>query len=136
MDVALKNAVSGLNASQLRLYASASNIAGVSASGRLPTSEEPRANAYAPVDVINQSQTSSVNGMGVRSEIIPREPAYNPGYDPSSPQANQSGFVAVPNVDLATELVNTKLAEAVYKANSAIIKVSDQMQKRLLDATV
>ena len=45
-------------------------------------------------------------------------PAYSAGYDPSAPLANAQGLVAVPNVDLATAVVDQIMALQSYKANA------------------
>ena len=120
-------ALSGLNSASLRLNASASNIANVSTAGSLTDPDNP---PYTPLTT--QSKALGETG-GVLTEFIPQEPAFTPAYDPDSPFADENGFIGAPNVDLATEAVNMKLAEISYKANLNTIKVVGNLFDELLD---
>ena len=60
-------------------------------------------------------------------------PAYSPGYDPSAPLANSQGLVAVPNVDLATAVVDQITALQSYKANADVFRTAEEMTKVTLD---
>jgi len=71
---------------------------------------------------------------GVSSTLRPRNPAFTPAPDPTSPDANADGLVAEPNVDLNAELIASKEAEVSYGADAAVIKTYNKMQKSLLDA--
>jgi flagellar basal-body rod protein FlgC len=43
-------------------------------------------------------------------------------YDPSNPKANAAGYIAVPQVDMATEMVGLVEAQSNYEANAAVVK--------------
>jgi flagellar basal-body rod protein FlgC len=43
-------------------------------------------------------------------------------YDPSNPKANAAGYVALPAVDMATEMVGLVEAQANYEANAAVVR--------------
>jgi flagellar basal-body rod protein FlgC len=43
-------------------------------------------------------------------------------YDPSNPKANAAGYVALPAVDMATEMVGLVEAQSNYEANAAVVK--------------
>lgn len=120
-------ALSGLNAATLRAGAAASNIANARTVGALAPSDGPE--AYAPVDVVATSQGDA----GIDAKLEARTPATYTAYDPNAAYANSDGLIAVPNVDEATEIVNLKQAALAYKANAAVIKVTDDMQRELLD---
>jgi flagellar basal-body rod protein FlgC len=119
-------ALSGLNSASQRVAAAASNIANVLTSGSLEEGGQP---PYTPVTAVSESQE---NG-GVLTNIQPRQNGFSTAYDPDSPFANAEGFIGVPNVDLATEIVNLKLAEVTYKANLSTIKTSKEMFDELMD---
>lgn len=127
---AIQTALSGLVASTKRVEASASNIANIGTAGSL----DDAGNApYAPISTVQQTQTDSQgNATGVTAENLPRENAFVPAYDPDSPFANSEGFVGVPNVNLAEEAVNLKLAEATYKANIAVLETVNELSDELL----
>jgi flagellar basal-body rod protein FlgC len=43
-------------------------------------------------------------------------------YEPSNPKADAAGYVALPAVDMATEMVSLVEAQANYEANAAVVK--------------
>lgn len=118
---AISNALSGLLAAGKKVEASASNIANVSTVGSLdPTSPDQ------PYNALTTIQTAQESG-GVTATNIPKEPGIVNAYAPDSPFANSKGLVGAPNVDLAAEAVNLKLAEISYKANLATLKTAGEM---------
>lgn len=124
-------ALSGLNAQQKRLAATASNIANVSTSGSVPT-----AGPSAPASTVYRPLTANLTSLGtggVRADITADPQGYSLSYDPSSPYANSEGMIAVPNVDLTQEIVRTMEIESAFKANLAVLKTQDEMLGELLD---
>lgn len=125
-------ALSGLNAASTRVAASASNIANAHTVGVREGTEGPE--AYTPVDVVQISiGAESGEPQGTRAEVVARDPATTPVYQPESPYADAQGLVEAPNVDYGTELINARTASLAYKANLAVIKVADEMERELLD---
>jgi flagellar basal-body rod protein FlgC len=133
MTEALKIAVSGLNDAVLRVVNVASNVVNALSTGRLPEKSAEKATSYQPQDVVTLSDSVGDNAMGVHSTLKPREPAYVTASDPKSPHANAAGLVAAPNVDLASEMIQLKMAEIAYKANAAVIRAERKNDKELLD---
>jgi len=130
MSGILTIAVSGLNNASLRIANATSNIVNASSTGALPTSPGGEATSFQPQDVV---ATPSVVG-GVTSSLQPRQPAYVAVPDPSSPNANSAGLIAAPNVSLDNEVINVQEASVAYRANLAVVNVTDEMQQKLLDA--
>ena len=54
-------------------------------------------------------------------------------YVPDHPQADEYGFLKLPNVDQASELVDMKIASYDYKANLKAIKIQNDVEQSLLD---
>jgi flagellar basal-body rod protein FlgC len=54
-------------------------------------------------------------------------------YDPSHPDANEDGFVQMPNVDLVTEMTDLVGANRSYQANTTVLNALKQMALRALD---
>ncbi len=137
MTDTLSIALSGLKAQGQKLAATASNIANVSTTGRIPDS--PRGAAGAGAVVYRPLQTTFVanvigdTGAGVRAEVSARENGYSIVYDPSSAFADSEGLMAAPNIDLVEESVNLTEIKIAYKANIAVIKTQDEMLGELLD---
>jgi len=123
-------AVSGLNNATLRLSNAASNIVNASSTSKLPSSPNAPYTGFTPQDVISLS----TGAAGVTSALQPRTPAYQAVPDATSSNANSSGLVATPNVDLNSELIASKEAQVSYAANAKLIKVGEEMEKTLLDA--
>lgn len=126
-------AASGIRASSLWLEAAASNIANMQDAG--PVSDPAQVLAagggqvYQPISVAQVPQP----GGGVSASLQPVQPASTLVYDPGSPFANVQGQVAMPNVDLATQLVDMTQAVHSFRANLAVFKTASQMSKTLLD---
>lgn len=133
MADSLTIAVSGMKDAVVRIANAASNLVNASSTGRLPNSPNEKATSYQPTDVVTLSNSTGSNELGVTSTVKPRTPAYTVGYDPSSPDANEDGLVAVPNVDIASELITTKIAQITYKANAAVIRTQENMDKELME---
>ncbi len=120
---------SGLDASLLRLTASAANIANAQASGVVPGSGAGSGQqAYQPVRV----EISPLAGGGVQSRLAPVDPAYRLTYDPASRHADARGMVAAPNVDIAGELVEQIAAKAAFQANFKILSTAAELERRTL----
>ena len=133
MSIASTIAVSGLNAASLRLQVAASNIANVLSNGPLPGTPNPEnfPAAYTPLRV---DQTDVVGG-GTGATISAVSPATVSAFDPTAPFANSNGFVASPNVDLATEMIQLLIARISYAANVQVIRTDAQMSAALLNIT-
>lgn len=129
----INTALSGLAAAAKRVEATASNIANVSSAGALDP-----ANGRAPYTALTTTQTSvsgaNGTGLGVRSEFAPLTPGFVPAFDPGSPFADENGLIGVPNVNLAQEAVNLKLAEVTYKAHASVLRTADELSEELLRA--
>ena len=56
--------------------------------------------------------------------VAPDETPFKKVYDPSHPDANAEGYVDLPNVDIATEMVDMMTASRAYEANASTRNVS------------
>jgi flagellar basal-body rod protein FlgC len=54
-------------------------------------------------------------------------------YDPSHPDANEQGYVTMPNVDTVTEMVDLIDAQRAYEANVTAMQASKQMFAKTLE---
>lgn len=134
MTSSLSIALSGLGANLKRLGAAASNIANFQSSG----SPEPGGKRpYEARTVVQTAQTTGDGqGAGVSADIVPKKEPFMPAYDPGSRDANAQGMVAMPNVDLAEEIVGLKMAALTYRANVKVLETSARLSEevgRLLD---
>ncbi|MDD2326005.1 MAG: flagellar basal body rod C-terminal domain-containing protein [Alphaproteobacteria bacterium] len=126
-------AVSGMAAASKKMLNAATNIANASTTGKLPQGEGDAGTVYRPTDVVTISNSVADNKFGVTATTVERDPAYSIARDEGSPDANDEGLVAVPNVDLASEAVDTLMAQLAYKANAKVIEAERENQKALMD---
>lgn len=130
MIKAMGIALTGLQAATKQLNAGASNIANSQTAGSL---EDGGQAPFTPLTTRQTAQTDeNGNGIGVQSEIVPRQNPFVPAFDPNSPFADENGVIGVPNVDLAQEAVQLNLAELTYKANINALKTAEEMTDTLL----
>jgi flagellar basal-body rod protein FlgC len=54
-------------------------------------------------------------------------------YEPGHPDADASGYVLHPNVDLPTETVDLMLARRMHEANASVFQAAKAMLRRALD---
>ena len=133
MSNVLSIALSGLNAQNTRLAASANNIANASTVGAVPTASG-TSTVYRPLSVSYTALTAGTNtGGGVSAHVTEDADGYTVIFDPSSPFADSEGLIAAPNVDLAREAVNILESKLLFKANLSVIKIQKEMMGELLD---
>jgi flagellar basal-body rod protein FlgC len=128
MSGAVQIAISGMDANATWMDTIASNVANMNDTSALPAQGAPYS-GYQPVTVAMSATASG----GVTAQVEPTMPAYSPGYDPSAPMANSQGLVAVPNVDLATAIVDQTMALQSYKASADVFRTAEEMAKTTLD---
>lgn len=54
-------------------------------------------------------------------------------YDPSHPDANADGYVALPNINVIEEMVDLIVASRAYQANLSVITVDKELAKKALE---
>ena len=65
---------------------------------------------------------------GVRvAEIVEDESDFKLSYDPENPDANEDGYVELPNVDLVKEISDAMAANQAYSANVTAFNVLKQV---------
>ena len=128
---------SGLRAQRLRMDVIAENIANAEAT-RTPEGGpyrrrevvlEADGGAWAKTRQGLQGEASGVRVAKVTEDPTPPQLVY----DPSHPDANAEGYVAMPNVNVPTEMVDLMAATRAYEANTAAFKAARDMGKAALD---
>lgn len=130
---------SGLTAQRLMMDAISNNIANVNTT-RTPEGGPYRRQlaifaAQKPKFVIpGMGQESSevgqgVNVLGVVKDQSPPRLVYNPEH----PDANAQGYVAMPNVNIVTEMVDMIAASRAYEANVTAINSAKTMAAKALE---
>lgn len=116
--------LSGMEAASTRLAVASSNIVNARSAG-----DAGAEGLHIPMRV----EQSAEPGGGTKATLVAVVPATMPVFAPDDPRADENGAVAYPNVSLAQQFVEMKLAKIAYAANIAALKVSDEMLGELLD---
>jgi flagellar basal-body rod protein FlgC len=71
---------------------------------------------------------------GVRVAAVEQDASEGPlVYDPGHPDANQDGYVRMPNVSVTDELVEIMTARRIYEANATVFTAAKQMLRKAID---
>jgi flagellar basal-body rod protein FlgC len=72
---------------------------------------------------------SGVKVTGIKEDSTPFKSVYDPGH----PDADEKGYVRMPNVDVMTEMVNMISASRAYEANVTAINSAKSMALKALE---
>ncbi|MCA0979969.1 MULTISPECIES: flagellar basal body rod protein FlgC [Exiguobacterium] len=80
-----------------------------------------------------RKQLNAVNGGVQVAQIIEDDAPYKLAYNPSHPDADERGYVQMPNVDLLKEMVDLMGATRSYEANIAAMNASKAMLVKAME---
>ena len=130
---AIEIAVSGLKAQRTRMNTIALNIANVT-STRTPEGGAFRRQLTLLEAVRTRPGAIPQNKLGVFvKDIVQDQSPFPKVHDPSHPDADESGYVSYPNVDLAIEMVDLVSAQRAYEANVAVVMSGKRMKQKALE---
>jgi len=91
--------------------------------------------AQAPFSkLLNDRSKELVSGKGVKvTRIVEDNSPFKRVYDPGHPDADQDGYVNMPNVDIVTEMINMISASRSYEANITSINTTKSMALKALE---
>jgi flagellar basal-body rod protein FlgC len=138
---AMSTASSGMSAQRFRMNIIAANIANAQ------TTRTPEGGPYRRRDVIfGALPPQRTFEEELRAQADPYEPLHAKvlgvaidqrppvlRYDPSHPDANEDGYVAMPNINPMEEVVNMMLASRSYEANVAAFNATKNMALKALE---
>jgi flagellar basal-body rod protein FlgC len=79
-------------------------------------------------------RTSELNVSDARAEVHASPKSdFKLIYDPSHPDADGDGYVAMPNINLVTEMVNMMVASRAFEANVTAIGATKEMISDAMD---
>jgi flagellar basal-body rod protein FlgC len=137
LRAAVDAAASALSAERTRLEAAVSNLANME-STRGPDGQPYRRRDVvlesAPVESFDKALGRATGATGVRvAGVVEDQSAFRRRFEPSHPDADKEGYVALPNVDPAEEMVDMVGAARAYQANLTAIGLIRDMVQRALD---
>jgi flagellar basal-body rod protein FlgC len=137
---AMDIAASGMTAQRTRLNVITTNLANANTTRTAKGEPYRRQTAIfrtTPVDRgfgrhFRDALENRIYGVKVTG-IVPVRGDFKKIFDPSHPDADESGYVYLPNVNLVQEMVQMLNANRAYEANAAAIKAAKEMALKALE---
>jgi len=142
----LNTTASALTAQRLRMDVISSNMANVDTTRanfvdgqwqpyrRKMVVTEPKEGSFSSFLNIAMKRGSSSVGNGVKvTRIIEDQAPFKLVYDPTHPDANEDGYVQLPNVDPLKEMVDLMSATRSYEANVTVFNATKGMLMKALE---
>ncbi|WP_270333694.1 flagellar basal body rod protein FlgC [Ligilactobacillus acidipiscis] len=131
---------SGLALERLKLDTTSTNIANVNTT-RTPEGGPYRRKSVQFAENLRQVEADNGNIMeankrqssGVRVTGIAHDQTEKLSYKPDDPDADQNGYVHLPNVNLADEMIDLIQSQRSYEANVASSQVNKQILSKALE---
>ena len=83
-------------------------------------------------EILSAYQTDNLPQVKV-IDIVEDQSAPVLKYDPNHPDADEKGYVAMPNINLMEEMVNLITATRSYEANVSAVKAAKEMALKALE---
>jgi len=142
LDRALNINVSGIEAQRQAMELIASNLANVNTTRtvyggayrrRIPIFSEKGLVSFEDELQIAENRLASSGGGGVEvAEIVEDNAPFPKVYRPGHPDADAEGFLSLPNVNLATEMVDMTYAQRIHEANITAFNATKKMMQDTL----
>ncbi|RMG68587.1 MAG: flagellar basal body rod protein FlgC [Nitrospirae bacterium] len=121
---------SALVAQKLRMQTISSNLANIN------TTRTPEGGPYRRRDVVFETllmdEEGLLSGVRVKDVRVDQRPP-RVVYDPDHPDADENGYVRLPNINLVEEMVNMMLATRAYEANVNSFNITKGMILKALE---
>ena len=126
---------SGMTAERVRMNVTASNLANARTT-RTPEGgpykrRDPVFSTRAVASDFGQELDNAMRGVEV-TDVVSDTTAPRQAFDPSHPDADAQGYVALPNVNMVEEMVNMITAARTYEAGVTAMRSVVDMAQRVL----
>ena len=134
LNAALNASASALNAERTRIEVAVSNLANAESTRAADGQPYRRRDVVLATDHSFEQALGEAAAVGVKVAAIVEDRApFQRRYDPSHPDADAEGFVAMPNVSTPEEMVNMMSASRAYQANLTAIGLIRELVQKALD---
>ena len=142
MFKAMTVSASGLTAERLRMDIISKNIANANTTRTLAGTPYRRQMAVFKEQgagnnfetMLDKAKGNMTIGNGVEvSEVVEDQSDFKRVYNPGHPDADDEGYVLMPNVDVVTEMINLMSASRSYEANVTAINSAKSMAMKALE---
>ncbi|HHF97930.1 flagellar basal body rod protein FlgC [Candidatus Aerophobetes bacterium] len=125
---AMRISASGMSAERIRMNVIAGNIANANVT-RTAQGGPYRRKEVVFSTVLDQEMDGGVKVAG----IFPDPSPFKMIYEPSHPDADERGYVAMPNVDVVVEMIDMISSARAYEANLTAFKSALNMARKALE---
>ncbi len=136
LSSAVSAAASALSAERTRIEAAVSNLANAESTRSVNGQPYRRRDVVLKADSVDGFNAvlgrSSATGVKVAA-VVEDQSDFRRRYEPSHPDADANGMVALPNVDAPQEMVDMLGAARAYQANLAAIGIIREMVSKALE---
>jgi len=119
-------AISGLRAQGKQMEVISSNVANAR------TTDAGNGQPYRRLEAVFKTSDDDIGGVSLDRILVDRS-EFPRIFDPANPEADEHGYVAMPNVNLPIEMMNLTVATRTYQANAAVLKRYQQMVETTLE---
>ena len=119
-------AISGMRAQGTQMEVISSNIANAR------TTDNGQGQPYRRLEAIFRSEADGVSSVTI-DEIAQDMSALQRIFDPGNPNADATGYISMPNVQLPVEMMSLSTASRAYQANAAILKRYQKLVETTLE---
>jgi flagellar basal-body rod protein FlgC len=128
----IDTATSALLAERTRMDVVAGNLANINTTHDSEGNYSPYRRKVVNFGSILDEESKKINGVHVSS--IEEDPSnFKLIYDPSHPNADESGYIKMPNISIEKEMVDLLTAKSSYQANIKTIQVFKSMYNAALE---
>jgi len=128
----IDTAASALLAERTRMDIVAGNLANINTTHDAEGNYSPYRRKIVNFGAVFDEQNKKINGVHV-SSIEEDNSNFKMVYDPSHPNADEAGYIKMPNVAVEREMVDMLSAKSSYQANIKTIQVVKSMYNAALE---
>jgi flagellar basal-body rod protein FlgC len=125
----MRISASGLSAERLRMDTITSNISNVNTTRGEDGKPYVRKIAVFQENLDNEMKLNGVKAVGIVEDNSPLKEVY----DPTHPDADENGYVTMPNVNILNEMADMIAASRSYEANADTLNATKSMFMKTLE---
>ena len=124
---------SGLSLERMKLDVASTNIANVNTTRTAEGGPSKKKTVEFSENLRQAQGTNKITSAGVKVTNIAEDNTTKLTYDPTNPDADANGYVEMPNVNMADEMVDMIQAMRTYEANVSSTEANKNILKKALE---
>jgi flagellar basal-body rod protein FlgC len=130
LNASLRIAGAGMRAQSARLKIISENIANANSTATVKGGDPYRRKIATVTPTFDRELDATLVTAG---KPLPDRSDFRSQYDPGNPNADNQGYVKLPNVDSLVEALDLREAQRAYEANLNVIETARSMDQRTLE---